>query len=112
MGLNDINDLKGNGAPKGNRTPVFAVKGRRPRPLDDGRGRGAGDGCSALAHAAGIGANGGHGKPWRGENLKWGQGVTLFHLRCPPHYRPPTNGGHCRDVIAQRPAAAMQVPSS
>ena len=26
------------GAPKGNRTPVFAVKGRRPRPLDDGRG--------------------------------------------------------------------------
>ena len=25
------------GAPKGNRTPVFAVKGRRPRPLDDGR---------------------------------------------------------------------------
>jgi hypothetical protein len=27
------------GAPKGNRTPVFAVKGRRPRPLDDGRGR-------------------------------------------------------------------------
>lgn len=27
------------GAPKGNRTPVFAVKGRRPGPLDDGRGR-------------------------------------------------------------------------
>ncbi len=26
------------GAPKGNRTPVFAVKGRRPGPLDDGRG--------------------------------------------------------------------------
>jgi hypothetical protein len=26
------------GAPKGTRTPVFAVKGRRPRPLDDGRG--------------------------------------------------------------------------
>jgi hypothetical protein len=26
-----------NGAPKGIRTPVFAVKGRRPRPLDDGR---------------------------------------------------------------------------
>ncbi len=25
------------GAPKGIRTPVFAVKGRRPRPLDDGR---------------------------------------------------------------------------
>jgi hypothetical protein len=25
------------GAPKGNRTPVFAVKGRRPGPLDDGR---------------------------------------------------------------------------
>ena len=25
------------GAPKGTRTPVFAVKGRRPRPLDDGR---------------------------------------------------------------------------
>ncbi len=25
-----------NGAPKGNRTPVFAVRGRRPRPLDDG----------------------------------------------------------------------------
>ena len=24
------------GAPKGNRTPVFAVRGRRPRPLDDG----------------------------------------------------------------------------
>ena len=24
------------GAPKGIRTPVFAVKGRRPRPLDDG----------------------------------------------------------------------------
>ena len=31
--------LRRNGAPKGNRTPVFAVKGRRPRPLDDGRGR-------------------------------------------------------------------------
>ncbi len=27
------------GAPKGNRTPVFAVKGRRPGPLDDGRNR-------------------------------------------------------------------------
>lgn len=27
-----------NGAPNGNRTRVFAVKGRRPRPLDDGRG--------------------------------------------------------------------------
>src|SRR4051812_29970337 len=25
-----------NGAPKGNRTPVFAVRGRRPGPLDDG----------------------------------------------------------------------------
>ena len=24
------------GAPKGNRTPVFAVRGRRPGPLDDG----------------------------------------------------------------------------
>ena len=24
------------GAPKGTRTPVFAVRGRRPRPLDDG----------------------------------------------------------------------------
>jgi hypothetical protein len=27
------------GAPKGNRTPVFAVRGRRPRPLDDGSDR-------------------------------------------------------------------------
>lgn len=27
---------KYDGAPKGNRTPVFAVRGRRPRPLDDG----------------------------------------------------------------------------
>ena len=26
------------GAPKGNRTPVFAVRGRRPGPLDDGSG--------------------------------------------------------------------------
>src|SRR6185436_13068728 len=26
------------GAPMGNRTPVFAVRGRRPRPLDDGGG--------------------------------------------------------------------------
>ena len=33
--LNKIIDFIG--APKGNRTPVFAVKGRRPRPLDDGR---------------------------------------------------------------------------
>ena len=31
-------DDRGTGAPKGNRTPVFAVKGRRPGPLDDGRG--------------------------------------------------------------------------
>jgi hypothetical protein len=31
-------NYQNSGAPKGNRTPVFAVKGRRPRPLDDGRG--------------------------------------------------------------------------
>ncbi len=35
------------GAPKGIRTPVFAVKGRRPRPLDDGRGSFAGIGGEA-----------------------------------------------------------------
>ena len=30
------NPLEFNGSPKGNRTPVFAVRGRYPRPLDDG----------------------------------------------------------------------------
>jgi hypothetical protein len=30
------------GAPKGTRTPVFAVRGRRPRPLDDGSNRSRG----------------------------------------------------------------------
>ena len=34
------------GAPKGTRTPVFAVRGRRPRPLDEGSGR------SAIAYRA------------------------------------------------------------
>ena len=29
---------KAGGAPKGTRTPVFAVRGRRPGPLDDGSG--------------------------------------------------------------------------
>src|SRR5690606_17314537 len=29
----------GNGAPTGTRTPVFAVRGRRPGPLDDGSGK-------------------------------------------------------------------------
>ena len=38
--------LYGVGAPKGIRTPVFAVKGRRPRPLDDGRVGRAGDGAT------------------------------------------------------------------
>ena len=32
----DINDAVENGIPKGVRTPVTAVKGRCPRPLDDG----------------------------------------------------------------------------
>src|SRR5690606_25982739 len=29
----------GSGAPTGTRTPVFAVRGRRPGPLDDGSGK-------------------------------------------------------------------------
>ncbi len=29
---------EGDGAPQGNRTPVSAVRGRRPRPLDEGSG--------------------------------------------------------------------------
>ena len=33
-------DVCRNGAPKGTRTPVFAVRGRRPGPLDDGSGQG------------------------------------------------------------------------
>ena len=32
----DAQDLDGSGVPKGIRTPVTAVKGRCPRPLDDG----------------------------------------------------------------------------
>src|SRR5258708_1805084 len=45
------------GAPKGNRTPVFAVRGRRPGPLDDGSG-------PALIASRG-GADQGKGASWR-----------------------------------------------
>ncbi len=44
------------GAPKGNRTPVFAVKGRRPGPLDDGRGLAATQGRRARGHIEGSAA--------------------------------------------------------
>ena len=37
------------GAPKGNRTPVFAVRGRRPRPLDDGSFRADGGSYSEAS---------------------------------------------------------------
>jgi hypothetical protein len=40
------------GAPKGTRTPVFAVRGRRPRPLDDGS-----DGGSNRPSASYIGGD-------------------------------------------------------
>ena len=62
------------GAPKGNRTPVFAVRGRRPGPLDDGGWR-----PSALFYASAwrgskVRRFGGEGKPigrgrfWAGAN--------------------------------------------
>ena len=33
---NQLINKKNGGDPKGTRTPVFGVRGRRPRPLDDG----------------------------------------------------------------------------
>ena len=44
VSLNRLTLLKFYGSPKGNRTPVFAVRGRYPRPLDDGTVLAGGEG--------------------------------------------------------------------
>jgi hypothetical protein len=70
------------GAPKGTRTPVFAVRGRRPRPLDDGSDRcrsaslyiGAGEVRQELHMAHQFG----------GRRLAVSRGVKLVARNLPP----------------------------
>lgn len=53
---NNLTGIFSDGTPKGNRTPVSAVRGRRPRPLDDGsisscrRIDGARSECNTFLH--------------------------------------------------------------
>ena len=53
------------GTPKGNRTPVSAVRGRRPGPLDDGRPFSGSGSCAAVlaVHPPGQSPAGGYGTP-------------------------------------------------
>ena len=44
-----ISPVKASGGPNGNRTRVFGVRGRRPRPLDDGTLLGFGSSSSGFA---------------------------------------------------------------
>ena len=65
------------GAPKGNRTPVFAVRGRRPRPLDDGSDRGR----SAEPHYISARGKSGKSSTWRtnsGRRLLAGRVVLIL----------------------------------
>lgn len=98
------------GAPKGNRTPVFAVKGRRPGPLDDGRGHLAGvpRWCGAATYR---GVSGGRQASLRGRrpsSAPVGLRARLQSGRCRPRTIPCLRRGRRRRGGAAARAGSMR----